>query len=98
MKLLTITVIISLLAFVATSENLQAQAKKKKTSHKSQTAEWKDARNGATLSVKWTLKVGLVWSDRAHTHLYSKDDQHSSCWVNLYNGGNIDQDDIIVVT
>ena len=94
-----LTILIILLGFFVTAGELQAQTKKKKTAYKTQIAEWKEARNGAYLSVKWTMEVGIIFQEYATAHLYSKENQNSSYWIRLYNYSTpIHQYNIIIVT
>ncbi len=100
MKLVNILII--LLGLLIASENISAQTKKKsKVSHKSQLAEWKEARNGAAISVKWKLDVGHVSSDGSvYCFIHDKSDLYASEHrVSVYNCNiAVHHDDVIVVT
>jgi hypothetical protein len=91
-----------LLGFLMISENISAQSKKKsKASHKSQITEWKEARNGAAISVKWKLDVGHVSSDGSVSCFIHDNSDHfaSEHRVNVYNCNvAVHHDDVIIVT
>jgi len=96
-----LTILIILLGVLMMPENISAQTKKKsKVSHKSQIAEWKEARNGAAISVKWKLDVGHVSSDGSVLCFIHDNTDHfaSEHRVNVYNCNIVVRhDDVIVV-
>ncbi|HWY34857.1 MAG TPA: hypothetical protein VNX68_09435 [Nitrosopumilaceae archaeon] len=95
-------IILILLGFSTTTvEGISAQTKKKKSVHKNQCTEWKEVRNGATLSVKWKMKVWIA--HRSMCQLYSTesiDTRYETEYpVKLYGADiAIHDDDILIIT
>ena len=92
-----------ILFFMAVGFNpdFSAQIKKRKTAHKSQWTEWKEVRNGGSLTVKWKMKVWIA--HRSLCQLYSAesiDTRYENDYpVRLDNTAvTLRDDDILIVT
>lgn len=92
MKTIGYIILVLLTLTFITSDSSLAQ-KKGKQSPKS---EWKTARSGTNVQIKWKLDVRFVWPEEIQCYL----EGDYKCAVRFYPPENVDlhRDDIVIVT